>query len=33
MRVLVFEFIVGGGVADQHPLNSELQTFYRDIRC
>ena len=28
MRVLVFEFIVGGGVADQHPLNSELQTFY-----
>ena len=29
MRILVFEFMVGGGVADQHPLNSELQTFYQ----
>ncbi len=28
MKVLVFEFMVGGGVADQHPLNEELQTFY-----
>ena len=29
MKVLVFEFMVGGGVADQHPLNDELQTFYQ----
>ena len=29
MRVLVFEFMVGGGVADQHPLSDELQTFFQ----
>ena len=29
MRILVFEFMVGGGVADQHPLSDELQTFYQ----
>jgi len=29
MRILVFEFMVGGGVADQHPLSEELQTFYQ----
>ena len=29
MRILVFEFMVGGGVADQHPLNDELQTFFQ----
>lgn len=29
MRILVFEFMVGGGVANQHPLDSELRTFYQ----
>lgn len=29
MRILVFEFMVGGGVADRHPLSGELQTFYQ----
>jgi len=29
MRILVFEFMVGGGVADQHPLSDDLQTFYQ----
>ena len=28
MKILVFEFMVGGGVANQHPLNADLQTFY-----
>lgn len=29
MSILVFEFMVGGGVADQHPLNDDTQTFFR----
>ncbi|QEG21103.1 ATP-grasp domain-containing protein [Mariniblastus fucicola] len=29
MKVLVFEFMVGGGVADQHPFDAELQVFFR----
>lgn len=27
MRVLVFEFMTGGGVADQHPIDDESETF------
>lgn len=29
MNVLVFEFMAGGGVADQHPLDSSLEEFLR----
>jgi len=32
MKVLVFEFMLGGGVADQHPLNEELSDFLRQGR-
>ena len=32
MKVLVFEFMTGGGVADQHPLNDELSDFLRQGR-